>query len=284
MASLRDIKNRIKSVQSTQKITKAMEMIAASKMKKAQAQALKGRPYLKKLMEIIADLIYVSEPPLSHPLLQPKEKVKKAGYIFMTANRGLCGGFNTNVIKTMLEILREKNDTEEIVITVGKKGRQAMERIGKKVLADFEKLGDKPSYIDTLGISKVVLDDFLAGKLDEVYMVYNHFYSTMTQKPTVVKLLPLDLNKDLAKPKMKRDYIFEPNKEKLLNELLTRYIETIVYQTVLESAASEHSARMMAMRQASDNANEIVSTLTLHFNKARQAKITTGILEIVAGS
>jgi len=284
MASLRDIKNRIRSVISTQKITKAMEMIAASKMKKAQTQALKGRPYLNKLSEIIADLLFVSEPPLSHPLLHPKKKVKNVGYVFITANRGLCGGFNTNIIKAMLEILREKNETNEIVITVGKKGRQSMERIGKKVLADFEKIGDKPSYLDTIGISKVVIDDFLNGKLDEVYMVYNHFYSTMTQKPAVIKLLPLDVSKDFVKPKLKRDYIFEPDRENLLNELLLRYVETIVYQTVLESVASEHSARMMSMSQASDNANEIISSLTLHYNKARQAKITTGILEVVAGS
>jgi F-type H+-transporting ATPase subunit gamma len=284
MASLRDIKNRIRSVISTQKITKAMEMIAASKMKKAQQQALKGRPYMKKLTEIIADLLYVSEPQLSHALLENRKKVKNVGYIFITANRGLCGSFNTNVIKAMLEILRAKNETNEIVLTVGKKGRQSMERIGKKVLADFEKIGDKPSYLDTIGISKVVIDDFVNGKLDEVHMVYNHFYSTMTQKPAVIKLLPLDVGKDFVKPKLKRDYIFEPDRENLLNELLLRYVETIVYQTVLESVASEHSARMMSMRQASDNANEIVSTLTLHYNKARQAKITTGILEVVAGS
>jgi F-type H+-transporting ATPase subunit gamma len=284
LASLRDIKNRIKSVKSTQKITKAMEMIAASKMKKAQSQALKGRPYLKKLTEVIADLIYVSEPPLSHPLLEVKKSVKNIGYVFMTANRGLCGGFNTNVIKTMLEILREKNQTNEIVLTVGRKGRQSMERIGKKVLADFENIGDKPTYLDTIGISRVVIDDFLSGKLDEVYMVYNHYYSAISQRPAVIKLLPLDIDKSFAKPKLKREYIFEPDKEKLLNELLHRFTETRVYQTVLESVASEHSARMMAMRQASDNATEIVNNLTLHYNKARQAKITKEILEVVAGS
>lgn len=284
MASLRVIKNRIRSVKSTQKITKAMEMIAASKMKKAQAQALKGRPYLKKLTEIIANLIHMSEPALSHRLVERKKSVKNVGYVFITANRGLCGGFNTNVIKAMLEILREKNQTNEIVLTVGRKGRQAMERIGKKVLADFESIGDKPSYLDTIGISRVVIDDFLNGKLDEVYMVYNHFYSTMTQKPAVIKLLPLDVDKSFAAPKLKREYIFEPDKGKLLDELLHRFAETTVYQTVLESVASEHSARMMSMRQASDNASEIVSRLTLHYNKARQAKITNEILEVIAGS
>lgn len=282
--ALRDIKIRIRSVKSTQKITKAMEMIAASKMKKAQAQALKGRPYLRKLTEIIANLIYVSEPPLSHPLIEAKKTVKNVGYIFMTANRGLCGAFNTNVIKTMLEIMREKNEKKEIVLCVGRKGRQSMERIGKRVLADFEGIGDKPSYLDTIGISRVIIDDFLGGKLDEVYMVYNHFYSTISQKPEVIKLLPVDIDRSFVKPRFKREYIFEPDKEKLLNELLHRYAETIVYQTVLESAASEHSARMMSMRQASDNAHEIVSHMTLHYNKARQAKITKEMLEVVAGS
>lgn len=284
MASLRDIRIRIRSVKSTQKITKAMEMIAASKMKRAQMQALRGRPYLEKLEEIIAHLLYYGGTSLSHPFLKKREPVKNAGYILITANRGLCGAYNTNVIRKMLEILREQNEVQEIVLTVGKKGRQSMERIGKKVLADFEQISDKPTFIDTLGIGKVMMDDFLAGKLDEVYVVYNHFYSTMSQKPAVVKLLPIEPNKDLVKPAIQYEYIFEQNKKQLLAELLKRYIETKIYQVILESVASEQSARMMAMRQASDNAHEIVSNLTLHYNKARQAKITKEILEVVAGS
>ncbi len=283
MASLKSIKIRIRSVKSTQKITKAMEMIAASKMKRSQNQALKGRPYLQKLKEIIGNLLFYSETKLSHPLLEKKEKLENVGYIFITSNRGLCGAYNTNVIRSMLEILKEKNQQQEIVLTVGRKGRQAMERIGKKVLADFENISDRPSFADTLGISSVVVDDFLNGKLDEVYMVYNHFYSTINQKPVVVKLLPIQPEIDIKKT-AKRDYIFEQNKEMLLDELLRRYTQTMVYQTVLEAIAAEQSARMMAMRQASDNAQEIVSNLTLHYNKARQAKITTQILEVVAGS
>lgn len=283
MASLREIKIRIKSVKSTRKITKAMEMIAASKMKRAQQQAIKGRPYLNKLKQIIANLVHGSEPKLTHPYLEARKEVKNVGYIFMTANRGLCGAFNTNVTKTMLQILQEKNNKNEIVLSVGRKGRMTMERIGKKVLADFENMGDKPSFLDTLGIAKVMTDDFIAGKIDEVYIVYNHFFSTMTQKPVVTKLLPLD-GDEFEHPKQKREYLFEPNKTEMLNELLKRYIETTVYQTVLESIAAEHSARMMAMRQASDNAGEIVSNLTLHYNKKRQEKITTQILEVVAGS
>lgn len=284
MASLRDIKIRIRSVKSTQKITKAMEMIAASKMKRAQQQALKGRPYVNKLSQIISNLVFLNDPKLTHNLLKKRSEVKNVGYIFLTANRGLCGAYNTNVIRKMLEILREKNQTQETVITVGRKGRQAMERIGKAVLADFEAMSDKPTFLETLGISRVVVDDFLNGKLDEVYMVYNHFYSTVSQKPVVTKLLPVEPNAELSAGTMKRDYIFEPNKELLLNELLHRYVETMVYQVVLESMASEHSARMMAMHQAADNASDIVSNLTLHYNKARQAKITTQILEVVAGS
>jgi len=283
MAKARALDRRRKSIRNIRKITRTMELISTARFKRAMDRAIAARAFAQRITALVGRLIR-SGVELSHPLLQPRPETARALLLVLTANRGLCGGFNTNVIKTMLEILREKNEANEIVLTVGKKGRQSMERIGKKVLADFEKLGDKPSYLETLGISKVVLDDFMAGKLDEVYMVYNHFYSTMTQKPAVIKLLPLDLSKDLAKPKLKRDYIFEPDREKLLNELLMRYVETIVYQTVLESVASEHSARMMAMRQASDNANEIVSTLTLHYNKARQAKITTGILEVVAGS
>ncbi len=284
MASLRDIKLRIRSVKSTQKITKAMEMIAASKMKRAQTQALKGRPYLTKLKEILADIIFLSDPRLKHPLLEKRAEVKKVGYVFITANRGLCGAYNTNVIRTMLEILKEKNDKEEIVLTVGKKGRQAMERIGKNILADFENISDKPSFLETLGISKIMTQDFLDGKLDEVYMVYNHFYSALTQKPVVVKLLPVEPTHDLLKPTNKRNYIFEPKKEQILDELLQRYVQTMVYQTVLEAVASEQSARMLAMRQATDNAGEIVDNLTLHYNKARQTKITKEILEVVAGS
>ena len=284
MATLREIKLRIRSVKSTQKITKAMEMIAASKMKRAQSQAIKGRPYLNKLSDVIGNILAHNEPKLTHPLLDAHESVKNVGYIFVTSNRGLCGAFNSNIIRKMLEILREKNDTQEVVLTVGKKGRQAMERVGKAVVADFENLNDKPTFLDTIGISAVMIEDFLNGKLDEVYLVYNHFYSTAVQKPLVKKLLPIEPKLDGLKATSKRDYIFEPNREVLLDEMLHRFVENEVYQTILESIASEHSARMMAMRQASDNASDIISNLTLHYNKARQAKITTQILEVIAGS
>jgi len=252
-------------------------------MRRAQLAALKGRPYLKKLEEVIGDLVTYNEPKLKHAFLKRKKVVKNVGYIFMTSNRGFCGGFNSNVIRKMAEILRDENDKNETILTVGKKGRQAMERIGKAVMADFEKVPERATFLDTVGISRVVVDDFLNGKLDEVYIVYNHFYSSLSQRPVVKKLLPIEPS-DMKTDGGKHDYIFEQDREKLLNELLHRYIETVVYQTVLESFASEHSARMMAMKQASDNASDIITNLTLHYNKARQAKITKEILEIVGGS
>lgn len=266
-----------------------MEMIAASKMKRAQQAALRGRPYIKKLEEVIGHLLAFSNPPLEHPFLQKRDEVRNVGYIFMTSNRGLCGGFNSNIIRNMLEVLRgDAKRGHELVITVGKKGRQAMERVGKAVMADFEEMPDKPTFVDTVGISRVVIDDFLSGRLDEVHMVYNHFFSAISQKPVVKKLLPIEPG-DIAEfttgaKVLKRDYIFGQDRSKLLDEMLQKYVETTVYQTVLESAASEHSARMVAMRQASDNASDIITNLTLHYNKARQAKITKEILEIVSGS
>lgn len=283
MPSLQEIKIRIKSIKATRKITKAMEMVAASKMRRAQMQALKGRPYLLKLEEMIASLISSQKSHLEHPFLLQKNPLKKAGYIFLTSNRGLCGAFNSNIIRSMLEILKQKNTTEELVISVGRKGRQAMERIQKSVLADFENLSDRPSFLDTVGISKVVMDGYMNNDLQEIWLVYNHFYSTMTQKPLVKKLLPIDFHAEIAPPE-KIEYIFDIDRKILLTELLNRYIQTSVYQVILESLASEQSARMMAMRQASTNAQDIVSNLTLHYNKARQAKITTQILEIVAAT
>ncbi|MBI5414270.1 ATP synthase F1 subunit gamma [Candidatus Peregrinibacteria bacterium] len=284
MASLQEIKLRTRSVKSTQKITKAMEMVAASKMRFAQRQSLKGRPYITKLSEMIGEVVFTNEPPIFHPFLQKNTEANQVAYILLTSNRGLCGGFNSNVIRTMLEILHEKKHLKELVITVGTKGRQAMERVGKSLLAEFSTLPEKPTFLDTLGMSTVVIEDFLSGKYQEVWLVYNHFYSTLSQRPVVKKLLPFEPSTEDFQPSEKRDYIFESDKKDLSNELLRMYIETSIYQTVLESIASEHSARMMAMKKASENAKEIVSNLTLHYNKARQSKITTEILEVVAGS
>jgi F-type H+-transporting ATPase subunit gamma len=295
MATLREIKNRIKSIKSTQKITKAMEMMAASKMKKAQQSALAGRPYMQKLEEVINNLVHLSDPPLHHPLLDrqnltPAAKdengkpVIHSAYILLTSNRGLCGSFNSGVLKKMIETLQNDPDERETIITLGRKGRQTMERIGSNVIADFENISDKPTFLDTVGISRTIIDEYLKGKLDKVYFVYNHFYSTLSQKPIVKQLLPISADLDKLPKNFHTDYIFEADKTELLDKLLRRYLEMSVYQTVLESVASEHSARMMAMRTASDNAKEIIARLTLHYNKARQSKITTQILEVVSGS
>ncbi len=284
MATLREIKTRIRSVKSTEKITKAMEMMAASKMKRAQQTALAGRPYLEKLAEVINNLIFLSDPPLQHPLLKKRPRANRIGYILLTSNRGLCGSFNSSVLKKMIELLRERDDDEEVIVTLGRKGRQAMERLGQNIIGDFDTLSDKPSFLDTLGISNIFIEDFIAGKFDRVYLVYNHFYSTLSQKPTVKMLLPIEMNRDKLPENFHTDYIFEADKTVLLDKMLRRYLEVSVYQTILESLASEHSARMMAMRTASDSAGEIISRLTLHYNKARQSKITTQLLEVVSGS
>lgn len=289
MASLRDLKIRIKSIKSTQKIARAMEMVAASKMKKAQSQALAGRPYLHKLREVLFNLIYSSEPRLQHPFLNPvarlKGQPKRIGYILISADRGLCGAFNANLTKTALEAFSSDGAESRVAVTVGKKIRQAMQRIGQSTIGDFTNMANSPTFINTIGIAKMMVEEYLLGNLDEVQLVYTQFYSTATQKPRTEKLLPVEPEIDFAQegPMRKSEYIFEADKTKLLDELLRRFVDTEVYQAVLESAASEHSARMMAMHKAAENAKEIVANLTLEYNKTRQTKITTQILEIVGG-
>jgi F-type H+-transporting ATPase subunit gamma len=285
MASLRDLKLRIRSVKSTQKIARAMEMVAAAKMKKAQHQAMMGRPYLYKLQEVMSSLIFSSEPRLSHPFLESKNTSGKTAYIIVTADRGLCGAFNSNILRTTLEIFSKGKLENRKVITVGKKVRQAMQRLGQETIGDFEKMANAPKFFDTLGMAKMVKDEYMKGNVDEVYVIYNHFHTTSTQKAVVQKLLPIEPDVNLInKLASKSEYIFEGDKHRLLDQLLRRLINTNVYQAILESAASEHSARMMAMHKASDSAKDIVANLSLEYNKGRQARITTQLLEIVAGS
>jgi len=285
MASLRDLKLRIRSVKSTQKIARAMEMVAAAKMKKAQHQAMMGRPYLYKLQEVMSSLIFSSEPRLSHPFLENKNTSGKTAYIIVTADRGLCGAFNSNILRTTLEIFSKGELENRKVITVGKKVRQAMQRLGQETIGDFEKMANAPKFFDTLGMARMVKDEYMKGNVDEVYVIYNYFHTTSTQKAVVQKLLPIEPDVNLInKLASKSEYIFEGDKHRLLDQLLRRLINTNVYQAILESAASEHSARMMAMHKASDSAKDIVANLSLEYNKGRQARITTQLLEIVAGS
>ena len=285
MASLRDLKLRIRSIKSTQKIARAMEMVSAAKMRKAQLQALVGRPYLNKLREMLSSLIYSSEPKLTHPFLEKSEKSSgRIAYIVITSDRGLCGAFNSNIVRLTLENFSGQKTDQRKVLTVGKKAFQAMHRLGQKVIGEFTNLSNSPKFYDTIGIASLVKDEYLRGEVDEVYLIYNHFHSTAVQKPIMHKLLPIEPAREHIQSERKADYIFEGDKTQLLNELLHRLIDTNVYQAVLESSASEHSARMLAMHKASDSAKEIVGNLSLEYNKGRQARITTQLLEIVAGT
>jgi len=262
-----------------------MEMVSAAKMRKAQQQALVGRPYLNKLREMLSSLIYSSEPKLTHAFLERTGKPSgRIAYIVITADRGLCGAFNFNIIRMTLENFSGQRVDERKVVTIGKKAFQAMHRIGQKVIGEFTGLSNSPKFDDTLGIASLVKDEYLRGEVDEVYLIYNHFYSTAVQKPIMHKLLPIEPAREHIQNERKTEYIFEGDKALLLDELLHRLLDTNVYQAVLESSASEHSARMLAMHKASDSAKEIVTNLSLEYNKGRQAKITTQLLEIVAGT
>lgn len=280
MVSPRLLRRRIRSVQSTAKITRAMEMIATAKMKKAQDAAIAGRPYSSKIHQVIADLAYqAAAGGLTHPLLVARE-IKKIAIIHITTDRGLCGGLNTNLNRMVGNFILEQK-VPVTLITVGTKGRDFMRRAMRDIRAEFTKLPDRPKLFDTLPIARIVIDDYINGVVDEVYIAYSQFVNVMTQKPTLVQLLPVE---PAALPKTESpDYIFEPNGLKVLGELLPRFVEMQVYHAVLEAIASEQSARMMAMRNATENANEVVAELTLTLNKARQEMITKELLDITGG-
>ncbi len=261
-----------------------MEMVAASKMKKAQDAALAGRPYAEELAKLIENIVK-SSGEIQHPYFLKREQPQKILFLFFTADRGLCGAFNSNISRYLLK--REMiEDQERIIAAVGRKGMQFCKHIGENVIAEFEGLSDNPDYLKTAPITKLAVDGFLSGEFDEVRILFNRFVNTMQQEITEKILLPL------APPEVKNEkeenaeieYLFEPNAEAVFKQILPRYLETIVYQSLLESNASEQSARMVAMKSASENAGELISTLTLEMNKARQASITTEILEIVGGA
>jgi F-type H+-transporting ATPase subunit gamma len=282
MPTLREIRRRIKSVQSTAKITKAMELVAASKMRRAQQRALAGRPYAERLMWVLADLAETTtemETEALHPLLQRRE-VRNAGVIFITPNRGLAGGLpgmmNRRASATVLELGVPAN-----VVAVGRKGRDFFRRTSTPIGAEFSDLGDYPDYLAVLPIARVVIDDYLAGRVDQVLIIYPYFVNTMTQEARVTQLLPIEPPEEQATQNV--DYIYEPNRESVLAEILPRYVEMLIYEAVLEGVASEQSARMVAMRNASDAAGEMIETLTLTYNKARQEQITKELLDIVGG-
>jgi F-type H+-transporting ATPase subunit gamma len=279
MANIRLIRRRIRTIQSTAKITKAMEMIATSKMRRAQERVLAGRPYAEKIRQVIADLAAQSEGAL-HPLLERRE-VNRVEVIHITADRGLCGGLNTNMNRTTAGFILEQA-APIVLITVGRKGRDFMRRYGREVRAEFTGISDRPVLLDTLPISRIVIDDYTERNVDVVYLAYSQFISTMTQRPVLQQLLPVEPAGTSRGYEIQ--YIYEPSSEAVLAELLPRSVEMQVYHAMLESIASEQSARMVAMRNATENANELVQDLTLMYNKARQEMITKELLDITGGA
>jgi F-type H+-transporting ATPase subunit gamma len=281
LADIRLIRRRIKGIQSTAKISRAMEMIATLKMRRAQERGLAGRPYSEKIRQVIADLAALpsGEAPL-HPLLQ-RRPVNKIAIIHITPDRGLCGGLNANLNRQTARFILEQ-EIAVTLVTIGRKGRDFMRRYGREIRAEFTALGDRPSLLDTLPISRIIIDDYTNGIIDLVYLVYAQFVSTMVQKPLVQQILPVE---PAEIPRVQNvDYIYEPGPGMVLGELLPRFVEMQVYHAILESIASEQSARMVAMRNATDNANELIEELTLMYNKARQESITEELLDITGGA
>lgn len=281
MISPRLLRRRIRSIKSTAKITKAMEMIATAKMKRAQEQAMAGRPYNEKINQLISDLAVESSTEGSlHPLLERRELVNKIAIVHITSNRGLCGGLNANMNRLTANFILEQSIPVTLV-TIGRKGNDFMHRHRQNIRAEFN-VPDRPTMFDTIPISHIIIDDYTNRQIDLVYLAYTKFVTTLVQKPTMELLLPIKPAK-LAKTET-TEYIYEPDPKSVLEGLLPRFVEMRVYHAILEAIASEHSARMIAMRNATDNANEIIEYLTLTLNKARQEMITTELLDITGGA
>jgi F-type H+-transporting ATPase subunit gamma len=286
MAGSREIRNKIKSVQNTRKITKAMEMVAASKMRKAQDRMRHARPYGEKVRNIAAHLANAN-PEYRHPFLVKRDSVKAAGLILVTTDKGLCGGLNTNVLRMVTTKLRDldKAGTKVQVTAIGNKGLGFMQRIGAAVVSQVTQLGDTPHLEKLIGPVKIQLDAYERGDIDAVYLAYTRFINTMKQEPVVEQLLPLDPSRlQETSREYSWDYLYEPDAQSVLTELLLRYVEAVVYGAVAENMASEQSARMVAMKSASDNAKKVIGDLQLSYNKARQAAITKELSEIVGGA
>ena len=280
MASTRLIKRRIRGVQNTAKITRAMEMVAASKMKRAQERGLAGRPYSDKIHQVIADLAALPQTEGLHPLLQ-RRPVQKIGIVHITPDRGLCGGLNSSLNRLTGGFILSQT-VHVSLVAVGRKGMEFMRRYGRDICAQFTQIGDKPTLLQTLPISRIIIDDYTSGVFDVVYLAYARFINTMVQKPVIQQLLPIEPAKIPRSQNV--DYIYEPGAAKVLGELLPRFVEMQVYHAILEAIASEQSARMVAMRSATDNAEELIQSLTLMYNKARQESITNEILDIAGGA
>ena len=283
MAVGKEIRTQIKSIKNTQKITRAMEMVAASKMRKAQERMRASRPYAEKIREVVGHLAN-AHPEYVHPFLQERE-AKRVGMIIISTDRGLCGGLNTNTFKTAVAAMREwQNKGAELqVCTIGAKSEAFFKRIKADIVGHVSHLGDAPQINDLIGTVKIMLDAYNEGRIDHLVLVYSQFVNTMTQKPEAMQLLPIPVMDD-EELKHHWDYLYEPEAKEVMDDLLMRYVESLVYQGVVDNIACEQAARMVAMKAASDNAGNFISDLQLVYNKARQAAITQEISEIVGGA
>jgi F-type H+-transporting ATPase subunit gamma len=286
MAVGKEIRGKIKSVENTKKITKAMEMVAASKMRKAQDRMRAARPYSDKIRNIASNLA-TANPEYTHPFLVKQDKSKTVGLIVVTTDKGLCGGMNTNALRIVTTKLRELEGKGSKIesVAIGNKGLGFLNRIGARVVSHAVQIGDTPHLDKLIGPVKVLLDAYHEGKLDAVHLVYTKFINTMKQEPVLEQLLPLSADRLTAdKGNHSWDYLYEPDAPAVIDELLVRYVEALIYQAVAENLASEQSARMVAMKAASDNAGNVIGELKLVYNKTRQAAITKELSEIVAGA
>ncbi len=284
MAGGREIKTKIKSVQNTRKVTRALEMVSASKIRKAQERMKASRPYARLMTQMIGHIAKANSE-YTHPFMVDRAEVKRIGYIVISTDRGLCGGLNSQMFRRILADMREwqGKGVEIDVVCIGQKAATFFRRLKVNMTGSVTHLGEKPNVDQLVGVIKVMLDGFSTSKLDRVFLCYNDFINTMTQKATQDQLLPLPPSESLQS-KHDWDYIYEPSAEVVLDHVMTRYVESLVYQAVLENLASEHASRMVAMKSASDNANKMIGTLNLIYNKARQAAITQEISEIVGGA
>ena len=284
MAGGREIKTKIKSVQNTRKVTRALEMVSASKIRKAQERMKQSRPYARLMRQVIGHVAKANSEYV-HPFLAERAQVKRVGYVVVSTDRGLAGGLNSVLFRKLLADMREwqAKGVEIDVVTIGQKATVFFRRLQVNLVGSVTHLGDRPELSQLVGVIKVMLDGYSAGTLDRVFVAYNDFVNTMSQKPRQDQLLPLPPS-DSLESKHDWDYLYEPDAQTVLDHVLTRYVESLVYQAVLENLASEHAARMVAMKSASDNATKLIGTLNLVYNKARQAAITQEISEIVGGA
>jgi len=279
MANARDIRRRIRSVKNIQQITKAMKMVAAARLRRAQERAIASKPYTDKISDVLAS-VAAHTGDASHPLLTVRD-VEQIGYLVLSADKGLAGAYSSNLVKEVLSQVRGKDNA--VLVTVGRKARDYFKRRGYTIDGEYTGFSEKPSYQDAADLAQLMAGKFAAGEYDEIYLVYTQFYSPINQKPTTVKLLPVaGVGQEKETPQT--EYIFEPSAGEVLNMLLPSYLKTVIYSALLQSAASELGARMTAMGSATDNAQELISKLTLNYNKVRQATITREITEIVGGA